>query len=76
MIHAKFQDHGTSGSVLEKKIFKGFYHIWAWPPSWSCDLDHLYKLLFPFPRRLHMSFGIDWPICFREDFEYNGHVHV
>ena len=26
--------------VLEKKIFKGFYHIWAWRPSWSCD-QHL-----------------------------------
>ena len=23
--------------VPEKKIFKGFYHIWAWRPSWSCD---------------------------------------
>ena len=33
--------------VLEKKIFKGFYHIWAWRPSWSCDLYHLYKLSFP-----------------------------
>ena len=19
-----------------------FHHIWAWPPSWSCDLDYLY----------------------------------
>ena len=36
--------------VLEKKIFKGFYHIWAWRPYWSCDLDNLYKLLFPLPR--------------------------
>ena len=36
--------------VLEKKIFKGFYHIWAWWPSWSCDLDHLYKLSFPLPK--------------------------
>ena len=36
--------------VLEKKIFKGFYHIWAWRPSWSCDLDHLYKLSFPLPK--------------------------
>ena len=32
--------------VLEKKIFKSFYHILAWRPSWSCDLDHLYKLSF------------------------------
>ena len=29
---------------------KDFYHIWAWRPSWSCDLDHLYKLLFPLPK--------------------------
>ena len=36
--------------VLEKKIFKGFYHIWAWWPSWSCDLDNLYKYLFPLPK--------------------------
>ena len=36
--------------VLEKKIFEGFYHIWAWRPSWSCDLDHLYKLSFPLPK--------------------------
>ena len=48
MLHAKFQDHRTSGS--EEKIFKGFNHIWTWWPSWSCDLDHLYKLLFPLPK--------------------------
>ena len=29
--------------VPEKKILKVFYHIWAWRPSWSCDLDYLYK---------------------------------
>ena len=34
-------------SVLEKKIFKAFYHIWAWQPSWSCDPDLTNKLLFP-----------------------------
>ena len=28
---------------------KGFYHIWAWRPSWSCDLDFLYTHLFPLP---------------------------
>ena len=21
----------------------GFYHIWAWRPSWSCVLDHCKK---------------------------------
>ena len=31
-------------------FFCDFYHIWAWRPSWSCDLDHLYKLSFPLPK--------------------------
>ena len=25
---------------LEKKILKGFYHLWVWRLSWSCDQDH------------------------------------
>ena len=45
MLHAKFQDHRTSGSG--DGDFNVFYHIWAWPPFWSCDLDHLYKLWSP-----------------------------
>ena len=48
MLHAKFQDHRTSGSG--KEDFKGFYHIWAWWTFWSCDLDHLYKLSFSLPK--------------------------
>ena len=48
MLHAKFQDLRTSGSGRED--FLGFYHIWAWQPSWSCDMGHLYKLLFPLPK--------------------------
>ena len=38
------------GPPVPEEIFYGFYHIWAWQPSWSCDLDHLYKLLFPLPK--------------------------
>ena len=48
MLHGKFQDHRTSGSGEDD--FKGFCHIWAWRPAWSCDLDHLYKLWFPLPK--------------------------
>ena len=35
--------------ALEKNFFFCFYHIhvWAWPPSWSCDLGQKYKLPFP-----------------------------
>ena len=37
--------------VLEKKIYKGFNDIWAWRPSWSCDLGNLYKLWFALPKK-------------------------
>ena len=47
MLHAKFQEHGTSG--FEEENFKGFYYISTWQPSWPCDLDNLYKILFLFP---------------------------
>ena len=43
MLHAKFQDH-SSGSGED---FKGFYLIWAWQPSWSCDQDDFYKIYVP-----------------------------
>ena len=36
--------------VLEKKIFKGFYHIWAWRPSWSINRNHFSNLSFPQPK--------------------------
>ena len=48
MLHVKFQDHSTSSSREEN--FEGFYHILAWRSSWSCDLDHSYKLSFPIPK--------------------------
>ena len=32
-----------------RRFLKGFYHIWAWRPSWSCDLDYLYTHWFPLP---------------------------
>ena len=47
MLHAKFQDHRASGSGEED--FKGFYHIWAWRPSWSCDLGR-FTFWFPLPK--------------------------
>ena len=49
MLHNKFHWNCSTGS-REEDSFMFFYHIWAWPPSWSCDLDHFYKLLFPLPK--------------------------
>ena len=48
MVHTKFRENRPAGSGEED--FKSFYHIWAWRPSWSCDLDHLNKLSFPLPK--------------------------
>ena len=64
MLHAKFQDHRDSD--YDKEVFKAFYHIWAWCPSWSCDLGHLYKLSFPIPEKMP-EFGFDWQSGFRDD---------
>ena len=26
-----------------RRFLKDFFNIWAWPPSWLYDQDHLYK---------------------------------
>ena len=66
MLQAKFQDHRTSGSGEEDflKVFtiygRGGHlgHV-----TWTIYINFLY----PFPRRLHMKFGFDWPSGFREE---------
>ena len=66
VLRNKFQDKQTFGSGED---FKRFLPYMSMGQSWSCDLDrdldHLYKLLFPFPRRRHIEFGFDWLRCFR-----------
>ena len=66
MLHAKFQDHRTSGS-REEDFFKVFTiyghgghlgHV-----TWAIYI----KFRYPFPRRLHIKFGFDWPSGFREE---------
>ena len=49
MLHTKFQGHQPFSSE-EEDFLSFFYHIWAWWPSWSCDLDRLNKLSFPWPK--------------------------
>ena len=41
-----YQVSRSSAFQFQRRIFKGFYHIWAWRQSWSCDLDHLNQPLF------------------------------
>ena len=36
-----------------RRFLKGFYHMWAWQQSWSCDLDKSY--IFSHPPPLHID---------------------
>ena len=42
MLHTKFHENRPASSD-----FSGFYHIWEWRPSWSCDLVFAIQLSFP-----------------------------
>ena len=50
----KIRPQGLFGSGGED--FKGFYHIWAWQPSWSMDRNHLSNLSFPQPKEAPHKF--------------------
>ena len=50
MLHTKFRENRPARSGEEDKILSGFYHIWAWRPSWLCDPDFAIKFLSPLPR--------------------------
>ena len=56
MLHTKFH---VSVHWFWIRFLKGFYHIWVWRPSWSCDPDAANKLSFPL--------SIDWPSGFGEE---------
>ena len=48
MLHTKFRENRPAGSGED--FLKGFDHIWAWRPSWSCDPDAANKISFPLPK--------------------------
>ena len=74
MLHAKFQGNRTSGSGEED--FKGYYHIWVWPSSWSCDLYHLYKLSFPLPKEDSRDLALIGQLVSEKMFENHGYIHI
>ena len=34
--------------VLEEKMLMGFYHIWMWQPSWTCDQNSMKIVLLTY----------------------------
>ena len=64
MLHVKFQDHRTSGSGEED--FLRFFTIYGHgghlgQVTWTIYIN----FRSPFPRKLHIKFGFDWPSAFR-----------
>ena len=63
MLHAKIQDYRTSGSGEDFfKVFTIYGH--------GGHLGHVTWTIYinfcsPFPKRLHIKFGFDWPSSFR-----------
>ena len=63
MLHAKFQDHMTSGSGEEDFLrFLSYWHCGhLGHVTWTIHTN----FRSPFPRRPHIKFGFDWPSGFR-----------
>ena len=60
--------------ILNKKILKGFHHIWAWRPSLSCDLDQTFvPLIQVFPIGYWALAGQEEALE-KKTFEYGDHV--
>ena len=74
MLHAKFQDHQTSGFEGEENF--RFHHIRAWRPSWLRELDHLYKIWFSSLGGSTKMASICNVVFEKEIFENNVNVHV
>ena len=64
MLHAKFRGQPVS----EKKIFEAFSTIY-WRGGHLGHVTQMPGTNFrsPYPRRLDIKFGCDWPSAFREE---------
>ena len=55
----------------QRRFLKGFYHIWAWRPSCSCDLQYFSRIHFYVPESLLTKFDSKWPSSFWEKAGFN-----
>ena len=47
-----------NSAAPEKNNLEGFDLVWAYRPSWSCDLDYSYNHWFPLSEILHVKMGL------------------
>ena len=55
---------------------KGFYHILARRPSWTCDLDYLYIHWSPHPKDASYMALTGQVVSEEKMFEYYGDIHL
>ena len=65
MLHTKFREIGPT--VPEKKIFKGFTIYGRGGHLGRVSQMPRTNFRYPYPRRLHIKLGFDWPSCFGEE---------
>ena len=49
-----------------RRFLKGFLHIWAWRPSWSCDQHYVTEFSFSYTLKLTYKICSKWPASFWE----------
>ena len=68
MLHAELQNNMTFSSG--ENIIKGFYHIWALWPSWSCNrVNFLFNCLA-------FSTGLHTKVCFDLSKGLRGRIKI
>ena len=77
MLHAKLQNHRTSGSREDTFLrFLPYMGLAARRPSWSSDLDYLYKLSFPLPIGAPYETGLWLAKRFRRSRQKSNHGYT
>ena len=68
MQRTKFHGNWSTDS-REEYFLKGFYHIWAWRPCWSCNQHHVHYFHFLVPESLHVYKMMDLSLkCYIPSF--------
>ena len=57
-------------------ILKGFYHISAWWPSWSCDLDYLLHVNSLFLYMINIDLALIGKAVSKKMYEYYANVYA
>ena len=62
---------------MQSFMIIGLLVLWAWWPTWSCDLDHLYIISFCLPKEaLHKIDLIVNAVLEKKIFENGGHAFI